>query len=271
MPLCEGCRRPLLDAATNRAPLWADEPDGPYVHQCRDCRGLYGVFEGNAADAPQLVRMTSSATAAMALWWRALAGTALAVQLHWQAAGRDGQPEPPGVLVAATSLPGDRLSKAGRVMMARALPPDELLWPITWHPAEPVSWVLWDETPATVSMSERHGPRVVMREVWTRATDYGAPEDPAMFGPGPHRASPTVACAWWASMLTPIHLARVALLRAGPEGAAAVRLSARDRADLAAPANVADAGFADLLARRSAVSRGILAALGWPLPPDAAE
>ena len=257
---CEVCRRSIATREAQPAGLDGARP----VWQCPECRGRYAVMREDA-DGWQTVAGAVSGHAAMIEWWAALADRGgAAVALVWDPEGEDADP----VTIAATDQPGDRLTREGRARLALALPPDELLWPLWWHPLEPVTWALWDETPSPVGISERRGPRVVMREAWTRATDYGAADDPGMYGPPPHRASPETACAWWASMLAPIHLARVALLRAGPDGAAHVRVSARDRAALTAAATLDDPGFPNMLRAKADASRRMAAALGWHMPPE---
>ncbi|MFM9106696.1 MAG: hypothetical protein ACKOWF_08355 [Chloroflexota bacterium] len=255
------------NAADGTAPE-RDAPGADGVHQCRDCRGAYWVYRYAPPPADVVSGPMPRALDAMLAWWDALPDRGDArMSLEWQAVGDHGDPAGDPVLIAASELHRDGLTREGRIRLATALPPPELLWPVWWHPREPVTWVLWDEVRYARSVSERRGPRLATMEVTTAATDYGNAGDPAMYGPGPRRASAAVACAWWAAMLTPIHLARVALIRSGPAGAAAVRLSARDRADLDAPATVADPRFAQVLGRRAAVSRRILAALGLPAPP----
>lgn len=267
--VCAGCRRQLPRADATLMPSDIEAPTPAPVWQCPECRGLYWVTRRVGRTFEPVGTPAFEAFGAMLAWWDALADRDGAdMQLSWTPLGADMLAAGDPVVLASTDLERDGISREGRVRLANALPPAELLWPVWWHPQEPLTWWLWDEVPFLVGISERHGPRVQLREVWSRATDYGDPGDPDMYGAGPHRASATVAAAWWFAMLQPIHLARVALLRAGADGAGRVRLSARDRATLATPATVSDPGFADALRARADVSRRILVALGWPLPPE---
>jgi hypothetical protein len=265
---CEGCRRPIPAADAYCVHDHRYPGHGrPCVWFCPDCPpGMYMVMLAGDLEYRRSALPTPRAFDAMIDWWNALSDrdSSAEIVLSWHAIDADRNPTGEPVVIAGTTEPRDGITREGRIRLANALPPDELLWPIWWHPLEPLTWWLWDEAPATLEVSERRGPRGVLQEVLTAATDYGDPGDPGMYHGG---ASATVAAAWWYRMLAPIHVSRVALLREGPAGAVRVAIHPEDRTLIGAPVpRVSDPDFPDQLAARTRAAERIIEGLGWPVP-----
>ena len=133
--------------------------------------------------------------------------------------------------------------------------------PAPWDPADPATWRLVSEVavPVPSPLRDPDDPVVARRELVTAATDYAHAGDPALgLGMLPHRAA-----AWWADVLLPIHLARVAAVAAPARAAAVLQgIPPPWEADPEDPIGVANPLLPGILEARSAAARVFLDMLG---------
>ncbi|CAA9572346.1 MAG: Butyryl-CoA dehydrogenase [uncultured Thermomicrobiales bacterium] len=138
--------------------------------------------------------------------------------------------------------------------------------PPGWDPADPATWRYVAEVAVALPSPGRDpdDPIVGRREIVTAATEHGRADDPALgLGMLPGRAA-----AWWADVLGPIHLARVAAVgyRAATEDLVGGAPPPWEAGGEDGPIDIGNPLLPGLLESRSAAALAFLDALGLPSP-----